>query len=93
LILVICDDYVAKLLSVSAYTVSAWRRGKREMPDSLIELLQLKLKAADTIENIQINNMIAEFKAAQATATGLHNCPSAIVRTRGISRHRLFFRF
>ena len=66
------DDHVAGLLSVSAYTIGVWRRGQREMPDSLIELLQLKLDAADTLENVQIDNMITEFNAVYAANTGNH---------------------
>jgi len=42
------DEQVAIMLSVSAYTVGMWRRGQREMPDNLMELLTIKLQAADT---------------------------------------------
>ena len=37
------DAHVAVLLSVSACTVSSWRRGTRNMPDNVLELLQMKL--------------------------------------------------
>ena len=40
------DEQVAIMLSVSAYTVGMWRRGQRDMPDNLMELLNLKLQAA-----------------------------------------------
>ena len=38
------DEQIAILLSVSAYTVGMWRRGQRDMPGNLMELLQIKLK-------------------------------------------------
>jgi len=40
------DEQVAIMLSVSAYTVGMWRKGRRDMPNNLMELLTIKLQAA-----------------------------------------------
>jgi len=39
------DEHVAILLSVSAFSVAMWRKGKRPMPANLLELLAMKLQA------------------------------------------------
>ena len=41
------DEQVAIMLSVSAYTVGMWRRGQRDMPGNLLELLTMKLKQGE----------------------------------------------
>lgn len=38
------DAHIAVLLSVSASSVQSWRVGRRNMPDNLLELLEIKLK-------------------------------------------------
>ena len=37
-------EQVALMLNVSAYSIQAWARGQRPMPNNLMELLTLKLK-------------------------------------------------
>lgn len=41
-------EHVAILLGVSVSTVHSWLYGRRNMPARNLELLQLKLNAADT---------------------------------------------